>query len=655
MNDALAKSAAELNRVGDGSQPAVSSDLSYPPIERPRASFEPVAMQHFLDGEHRPVRELVKQIVTQPEFRYFAGTDHLAFRRQVLAWTKRLADAGIGRIFMPKNFGGEEDPAKFMAAGETLGFHDLSLLIKFGVQFGLFAGSIQRLGTESHHRKYLVDAASCQLMGCFAMTEIGHGSNVQALETTAVYDPTHEQFIIHSPTFSAGKAYIGNAASDARLAIVFAQLAIGGGQQGVHAFLVPLRDESGRPLPGITIEDDGYKMGLNGVDNGRIWFDQVRVPRTALLNRFADVDSAGKYQSQIKSAGARFFTMIGTLVGGRIAIAASGNSAAKAGLTIAIRYAARRRQFGPGKPPGKETLLLDYPATQRRLMPLLANAYAVDFALKHLVALSAKTPDGASRAIETLAAGLKAWSAWNTTRTIQAGRESCGGEGYIAANRFAALKADTDVFATFEGDNTVLMQLVAKNLLTDLKDHLKDLRPVQLTGFLLNKKMSGFTRTMPLFTLNTSRYHLLDANVQLSYFKHRESGLLLPVASAFRRLTKNREMDAYSAFTTLQPELLELADAYVEREILERFTAVVEDASDRTLHTPLRRLRDLFALYHLELHKGWYLENSVMSGFKAKAISRLVTALCAELRQDAVALVDAFGIPDSCLAARIAL
>ena len=185
MNDALAKSAAELTR-GDGSQPTVSSEFSYPPIERPRASFEPVAMQRFLDGEHRPVRELVKQIVTQPEFKYFAGTDHLAFRKQVLAWTKRLADAGIGRIFMPKNFGGEEDPAKFIAAGETLGFHDLSLLIKFGVQFGLFAGSIQRLGTESHHRKYLIDAASCQLMGCFAMTEIGHGSNVQALETTAV-------------------------------------------------------------------------------------------------------------------------------------------------------------------------------------------------------------------------------------------------------------------------------------------------------------------------------------------------------------------------------------------------------------------------------------------------------------------------------------
>jgi acyl-CoA oxidase len=654
MKETLAKSATEVPPAGGG-QSAVDSDSSYPPIEPPRSSFEPAAMQRLLDGEHREVRELVKKIITQSEFKYFTSTDHHAFRKQVLAWIKRLADAGIGRIFMPRYVGGEEDLPKFMAAGETLGFHDLSLMIKFGVQFGLFAGSIQRLGTEPHHRKYLIDAASCQLMGCFAMTEIGHGSNVQALETTAIYDLAHEEFIIHSPSFSAGKAYIGNAANDARLATVFAQLEIHGEQQGVHAFLVPLRGENGRTLPGITIEDDGYKMGLNGVDNGRIWFDHVRVPRTALLNRFADVDSTGKYQSQIKSVTGRFFTMISTLIGGRIAIAASGNSAAKSALAIAVRYAARRRQFGPGKPPAKETLLLDYPATQRRLMPLLANAYAIDFALKHLIALSAKAADTGSRAVETLAAGIKAWATWNTTRTVQVGRESCGGEGYIAANRFAALKADTDVFVTFEGDNTVLMQLVAKNLLTDLKDQLKDMRPAQLTGFLFNQKISELMRTMPLFTLNTSRYHLLDSTIQLSYFKHRESGLLMQAAGAFRRLTKNRQMDAYSAFTKLQPELLELADAYVEREILERFIAVVENAPDRTLHPPLRRLLDLFALYHLELHKGWYLENGVMSGFKAKAISRLVTALCAEIRQDAVALVDAFGIPESCLAAPIAL
>jgi acyl-CoA oxidase len=627
----------------------------YPPLEQQPLSFKPTAMQRILDGEHREVRQLVKQLITQPEFHYFEGTDHHAFRKQVLAWTKRLADAGIGRIFMPKTVGGEEDLPKFMAASEVLGFHDLSLLIKFGVQFGLFAGSIQRLGTESHHRKYLTDAGSCQLMGCFAMTEIGHGSNVQALETTAIYDPDHEEFIIHSPSFSSGKAYIGNAANDARLATVFAQLEVNGEHHGVHAFLVPLRGEDNRVLPGVTIEDDGYKMGLNGVDNGRIWFDHVRVSRTALLNRFADVNSAGKYQSEIKSAGARFFTMISTLVSGRVAIAASGNSAAKSALTIAIRYAARRRQFGAAKPSGEETLLLNYPSTQRRLMPLLANIYAIDFALKQLVVLNAKATNGGSRAVETLAAALKAWATWNTTRTIQTSRESCGGEGYIAANRFAALKADTDIFTTFEGDNTVLMQLVAKNLLTDLKDKLTEMRPAKVTGFLVDQKVRELTKKMPLLTLNTSRYHLLDASVQLGLFKHRESSLLFQSAGAFRRLTRNRQMDAYSAFTKLQPELMELADAYVESEILKSFVAVVQNVSDRALQTPLKRLCDLFALYHLEQHKGWYLENGAMSGLKAKAITRLVTTLCAELRQDAVGLVDAFGIPNSCLAARIAL
>ena len=655
MKDTLPES-MEAAPAGTSNQSSVSQwKRSFPPIEQNSSSFAPDAMQRLLDGEHREIRQLVKQIIAQPEFRYFQGTDHYAFRKQVLAWTRRLADAGIGRIFMPRYLGGEEDLPKFMAASETLGFHDLSLMIKFGVQFGLFAGSIQRLGTEAHHRKYLADAASCQLIGCFAMTEIGHGSNVQAIETTAVYDPEHEEFIIHSPSFSAGKAYIGNAAQDARMATVFAQLQIDGKQQGVHAFLVPLRSEDGRVLPGITIEDDGYKMGLNGVDNGRIWFDHLRVPRAALLNRFADVDRTGKYYSPIESVGARFFTTISTLVGGRIAIAASGNSAAKSALSIAIRYAARRRQFGSAKTPGKETLLIDYPATQRRLMPLLANAYAIDFALKRLVTLNAKSIDQASRPVETLAAGLKAWATWNTTRIIQIGRESCGGEGYIAANRFAALKADTDVFTTFEGDNTVLMQLVAKNLLIDLKDRFKEMHPAQLARFLLDQKAKGLTRTMPLFTLNVSRHHLLDAGVQLGYFQYRESSLLLQNAGAFRQLTKNRQIDTYSAFTRLQPGLLELAHAYVEREILESFVTAIESVTDQTLRPPLKRLCDLFAMSQLEMHKGWYLENHLMSGFKAKAISRLVTALCAEVRLDAVALVNSFGIPEPCLAAPIAL
>jgi acyl-CoA oxidase len=635
-------------------QPHAGPKGGYPPIERKTTSFDPKAMQRLLDGEYADIRNLVKQLITQPEFRYYEGTNVEVYRGKVLGWTRRIADAGVGRAFMARSVGGEENLSKFMAAFETLAFHDLSLIIKLGVHFGLFAGSIQRLGTEYHHRKYLPEAAAAKILGGFAMTEIGHGSNVQELETTAVYDRKSDSFIINSPTYSSGKAYIGNASDDGRFMIVFAQLDLDGYRHGVHAFVVPIRDEKGAPMPGVIIEDNGLKMGLNGVDNGKIWFNQVRISRAELLNRFADVTPDGKYQSEIQSQGPRFFTMIGTLVNGRISIAVSANTATKSALTIALRYAARRRQFGRQKG-GQETLLLDYPSHQRRLIPLLANAYALDFALKHLIQVSETAPADDSRPIDTLAAGLKAYTTWNTTRTIQICREACGGEGYIASNRLAALKADTDVFMTFEGDNTVLMQLVAKNLLSGLQDKLREMRPAQLTGFFLDHKLSVLAKRNPAFAWNASEDHLLNADTQLALFRLREISLLMHSASEFRNLTGTRRFDAYSAFTQLQPELLELAHAHVERVMLEQFVASIKSLPDESLRSPLKRLCDLFALAHLEQGKGWYLENGVMSGSKSKAITRLVTRLCAEVRKDAIGLVDAFGIPDACLGAPIAL
>jgi acyl-CoA oxidase len=432
-----------------------------------------------------------------------------------LAWTKRLADAGIGRIVMPRSVGGEENLPKFIAAFETLAFHDINLVIKLGVQFGLFAGSIQRLGTDYHHQKYLPDAGAAKLLGCFAMTEIGHGSNVQGLETTAVYDKESDYFVLHSPTHSAGKNYIGNAAEDGRLGTVFAQLEVNGQNHGVHAFVVPIRDENGNLLPGVTIEDNGLKMGLNGVDNGRIWFDHIRVPRVEMLNRFANVTADGQYRSDIQNPGARFFTMIGTLVGGRISMATTANSAAKSALTIAIRYSARRRQFGPPKA-SQETLLLDYPAHQRRLCPLLANVFALDFALKQLIKQNETLQTSTSRPLETLAAGLKAFTTWNTTQTIQTCREACGGEGYLAVNRISALKADTDIYTTFEGDNTVLMQLVAKNLLSEFKEKLKEMRPAQVARFFVAH--SGSCSISLTLTWNGS--YSSDSLRRLAQFSH---------------------------------------------------------------------------------------------------------------------------------------
>jgi acyl-CoA oxidase len=267
-----------------------------------------------------------------------------------------------------------------------------------------------------------------ELPGCFAMTEAGHGSDVQELQTTASYDHENDQFVVDTPDDEAHKEYIGNAAEHGRMAAVFAQLEVDGECHGVHVLLVPLRDEHGNLCDGVRIEDDGEKMGLNRVDNGALWFDGVRVPREALLNRYAEVTDDGRYVSPIESANKRFFTMLGALVQGRVCISGASISAAKNALTIAVRYGRRRRQFGP---PGKQAVpILDYRTHQRRLMPLLAKSYALHNAQDELrqkfhdVIRADDPPERDRRQLESLAAAMKATASWHATHTIQTCRES---------------------------------------------------------------------------------------------------------------------------------------------------------------------------------------------------------------------------------------
>ena len=621
----------------------------YPPVVQATPGFDPAAMRRLLDGDQAEIKNRMRRILSQPAFRYYAGTDKEGLREKVMAWMKEIARQGIGGLFLPKSVGGRDDVAAFMAAFETLGFHDISLVIKFGVQFGLWGGSVLRLGTDYHHRKYLPATATVELPGCFAMTEIGHGSNVRDIETLAVYDPAAQAFDLHSPTFTSGKNYIGNAGVHGKVATVFAQLETRGERHGVHAFVVPIRDDQGNPLPGVRLEDNGEKLGLNGVDNGRIWFDHVRVPRVEMLDRFAQVTPDGGYTSNIKNPAARFFTTLGTLVGGRVSVGHSGLSIAKSGLAIAVRYGARRRQFGPADSQ-PETILLDYPAHQRRLMPLLANAYALDFAFKHLTQLALTTGPEEYRRVETMAAGLKAFSTWNTTHTLQTGREACGGEGYLAINRFAALKADSDIFTTFEGDNTVLMQLVAKNLLTDYAAQFKGKTKAQLVRWAVGQKIGAmFGRHAGL---NGDRH---DQGMHRAAFQVREERMLHAAGARLRRLTAGGKATAYTAFTAMQNDLLALAHAHVERFVWEQFSAGIAACPDAGLKPVLVKLCDLFALHHLERGRAWFVENAGLSVSISRGMTRTVDELCADLRHEAVALVDAFGIPAACLAAPIAL
>ncbi len=626
-------------------------------------------LQPLLDGRYASLRHQIREALCRPEFEPPIAIPTAEYRERVLEWMRAFAAEGLTAPGFPVEYGGHGDAGANIAGFETIAFGDLSLLVKFGVQFGLWGGAIQQLGTRRHHERYLRPTANLELTGCFAMTEAGHGSNVQQLETTATYDPDTDEFVLDTPTDEARKEYIGNAACHAHAAAVFAQLVVRGESHGVHALVVPLRDERGNVLPGVRIEDSGEKMGLNGVDNGRIWFDQVRVPRDALLNRYGGVNDEGAYESPIEKPNKRFFTMLGGLVQGRICISGASVSASKTALTIAVRYGLRRVQFGP--PDEDEVVLLDYRTHQRRLMPLLARTYALHFAQAELLeafhrAQSSEhdTSEREQRQLESLAAGMKAASSWHATETIQTCRECCGGAGYMSENRFAALKADTDVFTTFEGDNTVLMMLVARGLLTDYRDHFGELNPRELVVFVAEQAVE--TVVERLFARKIAQViadvvpgrdetgDLLDRESQLELLRWREGHIIASIAQRFRRGIAEG-YDPFEVFRAVQNHAASAAQAHIERVILEAFAAAVQDAPEGPIREALSRLCDLYALHLIESDRGYLQEHGRLTGPRCKAVTRAVNDLCNQLRGDAAALVDAFGIPDEVLRAPIAL
>jgi len=631
-------------------------------------TLEAGGLRKFLDGRWGRIREEVRaQIQETPLLRPVHGLPTEEYRARVLEQARLVSQTRSAWLFFPREFGGEEDMGGALSAFETIALVDLSLLVKVGVQYGLFGGVIRRLGTERHRKRYLRAAMTMDLPGCFAMTETGHGSDVQSIRTTATYEPARQEFIIDTPDDDARKDYIGNAARDGRMAAVFAQLVTGGQGRGVHVFLVPIRDERGRACPGVRIEDCGEKGGLNGVDNGRLWFDQVRVPREALLDRFGAVAPDGSYTSPIANETRRFFTMLGTLVSGRVSVAGAGLSAAKLALAIAVRYGLTRRQFrAPGN--DREVILLDYLQHQRRLLPALATTYALHFAQEALVTALHDAGDGDSadeaeqRRLETLAAGLKAVSTWHTTQTIQTCREACGGAGYLSVNRLTELKADTDVFTTFEGDNTVLLQLVARGLLTNFRDEFGSMDTVGTVRYVADQVVGAVLERTAARSLaqwiadaiprGDEDPNLLDRRYHEYLFAWREKHVLEAAARRMKKLM-SADGDAFTAFNAVQDHLLLAARAHVDRVVLEHFDAAVDRCEDRDVKGLLDKVYDLYVLSLLERERAWFMEHGQLSGARAKAIITNVNRLCRELRPQARLLVDAFGIPEELLPALV--
>ncbi len=613
--------------------------------------YGPTVLDAILKGPHAKAVDEFRGFLNQPIFHWDVRRNKEDFREKVLEQVQLLGTNGYGAMAYDSEYGGIGNMPAYGAIFEHLMFVDGSLAVKFGVQFGLFGGSIQKLGTKKHHHQYLANTGKAKLLGCFAMTETGHGSNVRGIKTTATYHKKSDSIIIHTPGQNDNKEYIGNALHST-MASVFAQLIVDGKNEGVHAILVPIRDKNHTVLEGITIEDNGYKLGLNGVDNGKIWFNQVKVPRENLLDKYGEIRDDGSYFSAIKNPNKRFFTMLGTLVGGRICVAKGAVGGAKMTLAIAVKHALSRRQFNDSVKV-QEDLIMDYPTHQLRLTPAIASAYVYHVTLEEMMKRYSDNSQPDKRKIETQVAGLKSIITWFANNTIQECREACGGKGYLLENRIANLKGDVDIFTTFEGDNNVLLQLAAKGVLSDFKAEFNSAGFTSVLKLLRSQLADKLSTINPIYSNKVDKEHLYNPKFHKHAFNYRTRRLTYTLAMRIRSYIK-KGIPSYQAFLKVQTHLLALGKAYsveLAYTIFNEFCASVTDEKHKVL---LEKLGTLYALHHIYNDTGWYLEQGYISGTKSKAIRQRVERLSTELRPHIEVLVDGFGIPEHCMTAPIA-
>ncbi|KAK9284343.1 hypothetical protein L1049_023514 [Liquidambar formosana] len=607
-------------------------------------------MRKLMDGHNFQDRDWLFGLMIQSKLfcpkraggRVFISPDYNQTMEQQREMTmKRIAyllDRGVFDGWLTGK-GAEAEMRKF-ALHEVIGMYDHSLAVKLGVHYYLWGGAIQFFGTKRHHDKWLRDTEAYMIKGCFAMSELGHGSNVRGIETVTTYDANTGEFVINTPCESAQKYWIGGAANHATHTIVFSQLNINGNKQGVHAFIAQIRDADGNICPNIRVADCGHKIGLNGVDNGRIWFDNVRIPRENLLNSVADVLPDGQYLSAIKDPDQRFAAFLAPLTSGRVTIAVSAVYSSKISLAIAIRYSLTRRAFSlaPNEP---EVLLLDYPSHQRRLLPLLAKTCAMSFAGNYLKMIYVKRTPQSNKMIHVVSSAFKATLTWHNMRTLQECREACGGQGVKTENRVGHMKSEYDVQSTFEGDNNVLMQQVSKALLGEYIAAKKRKAPFKGLGLEhMNESCPVIPSQLTSSTLQSSRF-------QTDVFCLRERDLLNRFAIEVSQRQAQGESKEY-AFILSYQLAEDLGRAFSDRLILQTFLEAEATVSDGPMKNVLGLLRSMYALISLEEDPA-FLRYGYLSTENAAAVRKEVTKLCGELRPHALALVSSFGIPDAFL------
>ncbi|CAN7065299.1 unnamed protein product [Brassica rapa subsp. trilocularis] len=623
-----------------------------PPEVNESYGFQVKEMRKLLDGHNLEDRDWLYGIIIQSNLfnrkergggKVFVSPDYNeTMEQQREISMKRIMyflENGVFKGWLTET--GPESELKKFALYEVCGMYDYSLSAKLGVHFLLWGNAIKFFGTKRHHEKWLKDTEDYLVKGCFAMTELGHGSNVKGIETVTSYDPRTEEFVINTPCESAQKYWIGEAAIHANHAIVISQLEINETNQGIHVFIAQIRDQDGNICPNIRIADCGHKIGLNGVDNGRIWFDNLRIPRENLLNSVADVSPDGEYVSAIKNPDQRFGAFLAPLTSGRVTIASCAIYSAKVGLAVAIRYSLSRRAFSLVAN-GPEVLLLDYPSHQRRLLPLLAKTYAMSFAANDMKMMYVKRTPETNKEIHVVSMGLKALLTWHNMRTLQECREACGGQGLKTENRVGHLKGDYDVQTTFEGDNNVLMQQVSKALFAEYVSCKKRNKPFKGLGLEhMNSPRPVLPTQLTSSTLRCSHFQ------QKNVFCLRERDLLERYTCEVAELQERGKSREFSFL--LSHQLSEdLSKAFAEKAILQAVLDAEAKLPAGSIKDVVGLVRSMYALICMEEDPS-FLRYGYLSRDSVGDVRREVSKLCRELRPHALALVTSFGIPDAFL------
>lgn len=475
--------------------------------------LDPTALATALAHTQHPLRtSLFSLFRTHPAFRLVSGGSTAAARARTAARIDAVAAAGA--LTGTLTVSGSAGRSRLDAVSECLASVDYSAAIGLGVHAGLFASAVAGLGSAAQAATWAprIEGMAPEWRGCFALTELGHGSDARGVETTAVW-VRHAPgggdgggYILDTPGEAAQKYWIGGAAAVARWAVVFAQLytpPVGEGNvtgsslpalvtgrgvhRGIHAFLVRIRTNRGAVVPTVTTADCGAKGGLNGVDNGRLWFDATPLPADALLCRHATVSPTGVYTCDLPGEDAVFATAMAALTGGRAGIAASAAAGARVAAAIAVRYGLRRRAFVPPASaaaaltdggdgavapvaPSAAVRLIDWPGWRLRVVPVVAWTVVYGLATAAVKEMGYAAADGAPGqggaaawgGLHTLTSAVKAGVTEGVVAGFQTVREALGGQGFKAENRVVCMRADWDVALTFEGDNYVLYQQVAK-------------------------------------------------------------------------------------------------------------------------------------------------------------------------------------------------